>query len=107
LDSKTRPFEKVLFALGIRNVGENTAQLLARHFRNISSIQFSTNEELMSINGVGDILVSSIREFFSQKENIRMIERLSEKGLNFEMEDSGNAVKGTLLEGLKILASGN
>src|SRR5690606_30684753 len=54
--SKTQPFEKVLFAIGIRNIGENTAQLLARHFRSIDKLQAATGEQLLEINGVGETL---------------------------------------------------
>ncbi len=104
--SKTQPFERVLFALGIRNIGENTARILARHFKNIDALRSAGAEELIEINGVGETLVQSIHDFFAQEENIRIIKRLSEKGLNFEIKDTGNSVKGTLLDGLKILASG-
>ncbi|WP_416171386.1 helix-hairpin-helix domain-containing protein [Algoriphagus boritolerans] len=62
--SKDQPFEKVLFALGIRNIGENTAQLLARHFGSIEKLQAATTEQLLEINGVGETLVQSMKEFF-------------------------------------------
>ncbi|HCX75290.1 MAG TPA: NAD-dependent DNA ligase LigA, partial [Algoriphagus sp.] len=63
--SKNQPFEKVLFAIGIRNIGENTAQLLARHFKTLDNLQEATEEELLEINGVGGTLVQSIQEFFA------------------------------------------
>ncbi|AWW29253.1 NAD-dependent DNA ligase LigA [Echinicola strongylocentroti] len=105
--SKEQPFEKVLFALGIRNIGENTAQLLARHFKNIHNLQQADTEQLLEINGVGETLVHSIREFFDQKENQANIQRLKDHGLHFEIkEDDLPTVKGNALEGLKVLASG-
>lgn len=68
--SKDQPFEKVLFALGIRNIGENTAQLLARHFGSIEKLQAATTEQLLEINGVGETLVQSMKEFFLPKKKI-------------------------------------
>jgi DNA ligase (NAD+) len=104
--SKAQPFEKVLFALGIRNIGENTAQLLARHFGSIDKLQQATAEQLLEINGIGEILVQSIQEFFKQEENLHIIERLKTHGLKFETEQKEEAVLGSSLAGKRILASG-
>jgi DNA ligase (NAD+) len=104
--SKSRPFEKVLFALGIRNIGENTAQLLARHFKNIEALQWASVEELLSINGVGQTLVDSIQDYFSVAENLEMIDRMKKSGLNFEIEQKEGRNDSEILKGLKILASG-
>jgi DNA ligase (NAD+) len=104
--SKAQPFEKVLFALGIRNIGENTAVLLARHFGSIEKLQEATTEQLLNINGVGETLVHSIREFFAQPENLEHIARLKAQGLNFEVEHRESSQLGTALSGLRILASG-
>ncbi len=104
--SKNQPFEKVLFALGIRNIGENTAQLLARHFGTIDQLQVATSEQLLAINGVGETLVYSIHDFFAQAENQQTIQRLREQGLNFEIEQNENTQKGKQLAGKRILASG-
>lgn len=104
--SKNQPFEKVLFALGIRNIGENTAQLLAKHFGSIEKIQKATIEELIEINGVGETLVQSLQEFFAHSENIQIITRLKEKGLKFEIENRESSLLGTSLAGKRILASG-
>lgn len=106
LASKKQPFEKVLFALGIRNIGENTAQLLARHFGSIDKLQTATSEQLRDINGVGETLVQSIQEFFAHDENLQTIQRLKASGLNFEIEQREESVLGTSLAGKRVLASG-
>ena len=104
--SKNQPFEKVLFALGIRNIGENTAQLLAKHFGTIEKLQEASNEQLLDINGVGETLVHSLGEFFSQLENLQIIARLKSHGLKFEIENRESNQLGTSLAGKRILASG-
>ncbi|WP_192346215.1 NAD-dependent DNA ligase LigA [Algoriphagus sp. Y33] len=104
--SKNQPFEKVLFALGIRNIGENTAQLLARHFGSIEKLEAATSEQLLDINGVGETLVYSIHDFFEQSKNQEIIARLKSFGLKFEIEKSESKQLGNSLEGKRILASG-
>ncbi|GAB2495101.1 NAD-dependent DNA ligase LigA [Algoriphagus taiwanensis] len=104
--SKEQPFEKVLFALGIRNIGENTAALLAKHFGSIEKLQEASDEQLLEINGVGETLVTSIREFFAQQENLDHISRLKANGLKFEIEQREEKVLGNALAGKRILASG-
>lgn len=104
--SKNQPFEKVLFALGIRNIGENTAQILAKHFKNIDNLKSADAEALLAVNGVGDTLVSSIQDYFSKNENLIIIKRLKEKGLHFEIHEEEKKLQSNALEGKKILASG-
>lgn len=104
--SRKQPFEKVLFGLGIRNIGENTAKLLARHFKNINNLQNAGSASLLEINGVGEILVWSIHEFFSQQENLSIIARLKARGIQFETKQEGPIFATNKLENLKILASG-
>jgi DNA ligase, NAD-dependent len=104
--SKEQPFEKVLFALGIRNIGENTAQLLARHFGSIEKLQSASSEQLLDINGVGETLVQSIQDFFAQEENLEHIHRLKAHGLHFEIQEDENQPKSQALAGKRILASG-
>lgn len=104
--SKEQPFEKVLFALGIRNIGENTAVILAKHFGSIEKLQAASTEQLLEINGVGETLVHSIREFFAQPENLENINRLKAQGLKFEIEQRESTQLGTALAGKRILASG-
>ncbi len=104
--SRDRPFEKVLFGLGIRNIGENTARLLAEHFKNIQNLKQATPEELLEVNGVGETLVNSITEFFAQKENLDLVDRLMAHRLQFETKQEEANLAGDKLENLKILASG-
>jgi DNA ligase (NAD+) len=104
--SKNQPFEKVLFALGIRNIGENTAQLLARHFKNIDALREASTEQLLEINGVGETLVHSLHEYFKDLENIQLIEKLKDAGLNFSVSEQPVSLASNKLAGLKILASG-
>lgn len=103
--SKQQPFAKVLFALGIRNIGENTAQILAENFKNIDNLREAPAESLLEINGIGETLVNSLKEFFSKEENLRIIERLK-KHLKFETEEVEIELESTILAGKKILASG-
>lgn len=105
--SKNQPFPKVLFALGIRNIGENTAVLLANHFKTLDRLKQASDEELLEINGVGETLVTSIRHYFSNRQNEEIISRLKSHGLQFEMEvGRATSLESTKLEGKKILASG-
>lgn len=104
--SKSQTFERVLFALGIRNIGENTAQILAKSFRNINALKNASNEELLEINGIGEILVNSLHEYFEDKENLKIIERLKTHGLSFESKEVDKIFESNKLEGMKILASG-
>lgn len=104
--SREQPFERVLFGLGIRNIGENTAKLLAAHFDTVEKLREASPEELLEVNGVGEILVSSIRDFFSNPENLDIIARLKSQGLRFESTEDKMGEKEGKLKGLKILASG-
>lgn len=104
--SKNQPFEKVLFALGIRNIGENTAQLLARHFGSIEKLKTADAEQLLAINGVGETLVQSIHDFFEDPKNQEIIARLKSHGLKFELDESESKPLGNSLAGKRILASG-
>lgn len=104
--SKQQPFAKVLFALGIRNIGENTAQILAKEFKTIDALREASAESLLAVNGIGETLVQSIQEYFKEPEHILTIERLKAHGLNFELKEEERVLQSNQLEGLKILASG-
>ncbi|SIS96541.1 NAD-dependent DNA ligase LigA [Belliella pelovolcani] len=104
--SKAQPFEKVLFALGIRNIGENTAQILARAFKSLDALQTASVDALLEINGVGETLALSIQDYFSETQNLEVIERLKAQGLKFEIEEVEKTTLGNALAGKKILASG-
>ena len=102
--SKAVPFERVLFALGIRFVGETTAKYLATHFRTLDAIAAATAEELAEAEEIGSKIAESIIAYFADEQNIRIIERLRESGLRFEVEDKVKT--SNALEGKSIVISG-
>ena len=105
-ESKTVPFERVLYALGIRYVGETTAKSIARHFGNIDKIANATLETLLEVDDVGDVIAESIVEYFQDETNIEIINRLKTAGLRFEAEEAKKAIAETL-KGKTIVISGN
>ena len=88
--SKAIPFERVLFALGIRFVGETVAKTLAREFKSIDAIARADREALISVNEIGERIADSVVDFFSDEANMNLINRLKEKGLQFEIEEVEN-----------------
>lgn len=84
--SKSQPFEKVLFALGIRYVGAGVAQKLAEHFGNIDALIKADEEEISSIYEIGESISKSVKQFFSDKHNLELIEKLKSFGLKFSSE---------------------
>ena len=85
-DSKKIPFEKILFALGIRYVGETVSKKLVNHFKSIDNLIEADEEELELVDEIGDKISKSIIEFFQDNENINIISRLKSYGLNFKKE---------------------
>lgn len=84
--SKEVPFEKVLFAIGIRYVGDTVARKLARHFKSIEAISKATIEQLTEAPEVGSVIAGSVIDFFSKPSNINLINRLKQAGLQFELK---------------------
>lgn len=103
--SKEVPFERVLYAAGIRFVGETTAKKLARHFETIDHIANATEEELTSVEDVGTVVARSIVHYFNQSENLEIITRLKAAGLQFESHFEEEAASDKLA-GLSIVVSG-
>lgn len=83
--SKEKPFDKVLFAIGIRYVGAGAAKKIALHFKSIDALVEADVEEITSIPEIGESISTSLRQFFSNKNNLRMIKDLRNAGLNFEI----------------------
>ncbi len=83
--SKQIPFERVLFGLGIRYVGETVAKKLAKHFKNIEAIKNSSVEELISVDEIGDRIAESVVAFFSEEKNTEIVNRLKEYGVQLEI----------------------
>ena len=103
--SKDVPFERVLFALGIRYVGETVAKKLARHFKTIDNIKAATYEELVIAEEIGDKIAESILSWFSDPYNLELIEKLRSSGLQFENLTTEAPVS-DLLKGKSIVVSG-
>lgn len=104
--SKKVPFERVLYAIGIRYVGEVTAKKLARYFRNIDTLASATKEELMSVEDVGDRVADSIIQHFNSTENLQVVMRLREAGLQFEVDEQTAQPASQKLNGMNIIVSG-
>ena len=104
--SKNQAFEKVLYALGIKHVGETTAKKLARHFKSLDRLMNATPEVLEKVGDIGEKTALSIKEFFSNPKNKEIINRLKEKGLHFELTDD-EMPKSNKLEGKKFVISGS
>ncbi len=85
-ESKNRPFDKVLFALGIRHIGERTAKILAKHFGSIDNISMATKEEIQNVHEIGPKIAESVNEFFKDKKNNDLINKLRKAGLKFETD---------------------
>ncbi len=88
--SKENSLERLLFALGIRHVGAKTAKILAKNFKNMDNLMQATYEELANINDIGDIIAKSIIKYFNQEENIEIITKLKEYGINMNYINNNN-----------------
>jgi DNA ligase, NAD-dependent len=86
-NSKKAPFSAVLFALGIRHIGENTAKVLASHFKSVQALAAASEQELDEMDEIGPVLSRSIREYFADARHIVLINRLKADGLRFEQEE--------------------
>lgn len=104
--SKQIPFEKVLFALGIRNIGEVAAKTLAKNFKSIDALMAADIDQLTNIHEVGEIMAKSVRQFFEDTDNLRIIESLKQAGLQFEIENIENEAGSDTLKGLSLVISG-
>lgn len=104
--SKAVPFERVLYAIGIRHVGETTAKKIARKVKNIDTLMHAGEEDLLHIEEVGEIIAKSIHHFFADKENRHIVERLKKHGLQFELSDEQMQNTSNKLEGKTFVISG-
>ena len=104
--SRQVSFERVLFALGIRFVGETVAKKLARSIKNIDALMAATKEELTAIDEIGEKIAESIIHFFSSEKNRELVTRLKDAGLKMEMEAEETAAVSNILEGQSIVISG-
>lgn len=104
--SKEVPFERVVFAIGIRFVGEVAAKQLARHFKNIDALAAATREQLLEIDGIGDVIAQSVIDYFANPANRDIIEQLKQQGLTMQISDEQMAGQTDLLAGQTIVISG-
>ena len=104
--SKEVPFERVVFALGIRFVGETSAKLLARHFKNIDALMNATMEELTEVEGVGEVMAASVINYFQNPRNREIVERLRGYGVQMSLSQEATEATGDKLAGLSIVISG-
>ncbi len=104
--SKQVPFERVVFALGIRFVGETSARLLARHFKNIDALMSAGLEELQEIEGIGEVMAKSIITYFHDEQNREIVERLRGYGLQMALSEDQTTAASDKLAGLSIVISG-
>jgi DNA ligase (NAD+) len=104
--SKNVPFERVLFALGIRFVGETTAKTLAKAFRSIDKLASASLDELLKVDEIGARIAQSIMAYFANEKNRELIERLREAGVQLEMEELDMSDYTDKLEGKSIVISG-
>ena len=105
-DSKQVPFERVLFALGIRFVGETAAKKLAKAFGNIEALENASLEQLMDVDEIGEKIAQSVVTYFSLPANRELVERLKEAGLQMAREEEDESEKSNKLAGLSIVISG-
>ena len=105
-ESRKVPFERVLYALGIRHVGESTAKSVARHFGNIDAIAAASVEDLLKVDDVGQVIAESIHDFFAFEDNKVIVARLKDAGLRFETVENIKA-ESDVLSGMTIVVSGN
>lgn len=84
--SKNKPFDKVLFAIGIRYVGAGVAKKLADHFRSVDAIMEASAEEIISVYEIGESISKSVKQFFASRDNVKVIQELKIAGLSFSFE---------------------
>ena len=100
------PFERVVFALGIRLVGETSAKILARHFKNIDALMNATLDQLTQIDGIGEVMAKSVITYFHTPENQEIVERLRGYGLQMSLSEEQLASSTDILAGKTIVISG-
>lgn len=101
--SKQQDLSRLIFGLGIRNIGQKAAQLLSRHFLNMQTVMSASKEEIAEIDTLGEIMAQSVVDFFSQIENRELVSRLEQLGVNM---NSHEAPVSNRFEGLTFVLTG-
>ena len=104
--SKEVPFERVVFALGIRFVGETSAKLLARRFKTMEALEHATLEELTDVEGIGKVMAESILRYFADPRNRELVSRLKDYGLQMTLSEEQLSAQSDRLAGYSIVISG-
>jgi len=104
--SKEVPFERVVFALGIRFIGETSARLLARHFKNIDALMHASLDQLQEVEGIGLVMAKSIFGYFHDEQNLHIVERLRGYGLQMALSEEQTAAQSDRLAGQSVVISG-
>ncbi|MGB5287701.1 MAG: helix-hairpin-helix domain-containing protein, partial [Ignavibacteriaceae bacterium] len=105
--SKDRPFDKVLFALGIRYVGAGAAKKLASHFRNLNALMEAAEEEITKVYEIGDSISKSVKKFFNDSHNKKIIKELKKVGLKFSFADvNGSFVRDNFFKDKNFVLTG-
>lgn len=104
--SKAIPFERVLYAIGIRHIGETTAKKLAYSFKNIEVLMKADEQQLLEVGDVGEVIARSVVEYFASPKNREIIDRLKKKGLTFELSEEALANTSEKLKGMTFVVSG-
>ncbi len=105
-DSRNVPFERVVFALGIRFVGETSAKLLARHFKSMDTLASANLQDLMEVDGVGEVIAKSVITYFHNPTNMETLARLRGYGLQMQLSEEQMQEAGDKLKGKSIVISG-
>jgi len=105
-ESKTRPFARVVFGLGMRHVGRTTAEAIVRGFPSMDALRAATEEQLADVDGVGGVIAHSVVAFLNTPDNIQVIDRLARHGVAMEAEVAGDALPQTLA-GLTFVLTGS
>ena len=105
-DSKQVPFERVLFALGIRFVGEIAAKVLARKYKDIDSLSQASMESLLETDGIGQVIAASVYSYLHDGKNMALINRLRQAGLQFALSETQLTLHSNILEGQTVVISG-
>jgi DNA ligase (NAD+) len=104
--SKEIPYERVLFGIGIRHLGETVAKKLSKHFRSIDELKNASLEDLTNIHEIGERIAQSISDYFKDADNLEIIEKLKKAGIKLEALDSSEEALGSALNGLSFVVSG-
>ena len=104
--SRQVPFERVVFALGIRFVGETSARLLARHFKSMDALATATVEQLQAVEGIGAVIAQSVVDYFQSPQNQAILQRLRDEGLQMQLSSEQMEAQSDRLSGLSIVISG-